>query len=172
MMSCSFRRVTGAKASTFPLKPFESSKRGKSHDKLKSEKFNWICTRQIIFCLNIGAPGSAVGDKELKRILSHLCRLKLEVKYFSNAFKFADAVFSYYVITKLPLATPPIISSINNNLAVISTDVTELLGLPAMRQNALLTYSIASTLEECVKFSNFQTKTKDTCHIRIKQTKC
>lgn len=56
------------------------------------------------FFVDIGAPKSVLGTKELNRIFARMGAQKTTLKTPMNRFRFADASFEFVVAKKVPLA--------------------------------------------------------------------
>ena len=102
------------------------------------------------FCVDIGAPKSIFGRKELNRIfVSQGISLK-PLLGSRNRFRFADATFKSIGRVKIPLATLPGIPAIPVTMDVVDADIPALLGLDALDKEFLVADTVANRLTKRV----------------------
>ena len=85
--------------------------------------------RPVGFCVDIGAPKSVVGYKEIKRIFARQGLRLGKLENSSSRFRFADTTFQSHGQVTIPLATSPGVPPIQVPLDVVSADIPALLGL-------------------------------------------
>ncbi len=87
------------------------------------------------FCVDIGAPRSVIGRKELNRILAQVGRHSIP-----------DAIYSSLGSVELPIATPDCIPLIYVNLYIVSADVPALVGLDILDRESPFEDTVANRL--------------------------
>ena len=98
------------------------------------------------FCVDIGAPKSVIGHKELKKIFSRLGRRVKKLKTSFNRFRFADTTFKSLGQVSIPLATPPGRPPISVTMDVVPVDIPPLLGLDVLDRESLIADTVANQL--------------------------
>ena len=98
------------------------------------------------FYMDIGAPKSCIGLRELKSIFSRFGRRIPQLKWSQNRFRFADTSYNSIGKVSLPLATPPSGPPIVVEMDVVNADIPALLGLNVLDREALMADTVANRL--------------------------
>ena len=98
------------------------------------------------FCVDIGAPKSCIGLRELKSIFSRFGRRVPQLKWSPNRFRFADTSYNSLGKVSLPLATPPSGPPIVAEMDIVNADIPALLGLHVLDREALMANTVANRL--------------------------
>ena len=98
------------------------------------------------FCVDIGAPKSCIGLKELKSVFASFGRRIPQLKWSPNRFRFADTSYDSLGKASLPLATPPGKPTIFVEVDVVKADIPALLGLDVLDREFLMADTVANRL--------------------------
>ena len=98
------------------------------------------------FYVDIGAPKSCIGLRELKSILSRFGRRIPELKWSPNRFRFAGTSYNSLGKISHPLATPPSGPPIVVEMDVVNADIHALIGLDVLDREALMADTVANRL--------------------------
>lgn len=98
------------------------------------------------FCVDIGAPKSCIGLKELKYVFRQLGRRVPNLKWSTNRYRFADTSYESLGKASLPLATPLCKLTILVEMDVVNADIPALLGLDVLDREALMADTVANRL--------------------------
>ena len=93
--------------------------------------------RPFGFLVDIGAPRSVIGQKELHRIRRTIGSKNLALVQSNRSFKFAEAVYQSLGMVVVPLETTANILVIHVVMDVVTADIPALLGLDLMDQESL-----------------------------------
>ena len=89
----------------------------------------------MLFCADIGAPHSCIGDKELERIVCHSVRRSIPIIDSESDFKFGDTLIRPRGMVELMLPTSGSTLGIPVILDVIGFEISPLLGLNVLDWN-------------------------------------
>ena len=98
------------------------------------------------FCMDIGAPSSHIGLRELKRIHFAAGMKRKQLKKSKRRFRFGDSVLQSLGRTNLPLETPIGMSDKYVQMDVVSADVPALVGLDFLDYHSLLVDTVTNRL--------------------------
>lgn len=108
-------------------------------------------TRPIGFRVDIGAPLSVIGKKELFPLIHHLDRQGKKLKPSLNSFRFADTVFESLGTTVLPIRTSFHVDAMIVEMDVVKEkNIPAILGLDAMDEQSLTLCIMTKTLVKLV----------------------
>ncbi len=96
--------------------------------------------------VDIGAPRSVLGQKELNRILSQVGRHSIPISKSKRRYRFADAVYSSLGTVEIPLETPNGIPLMSVGLDIVSADVPALLDLDILDSESLFADTMTNRL--------------------------
>ena len=97
-------------------------------------------------CLDIGAPRSVLGLKELHKILNHVRRSKIPIVSSANKFRFGDVVVPSRGIIELCLKTPLQIPEIMVLMDFVPVDVPALFGFDVLDSESLCADNVTNYL--------------------------
>eukprot|EP00171_Calliarthron_tuberculosum_P023610 IDg23610t1 len=103
-------------------------------------------SRPVGFCVDIGAPKSVAGKKELHRILSAMKMRDYRLKPSQNKFRFGDDTFSSLGVVTLPLPTPNGVKPIHVDFDIVLADVPALLGMDILDREELIADTVFNKL--------------------------
>lgn len=95
-------------------------------------------TRPVGLCVDIGAPTSVVGKKELHLLLSKSDIRNYKGRKYPNRFRFGDVTFNSMGQVSLPLPTPEGVAPISVVFDIVPADVLALLGLDVLDRERLV----------------------------------
>lgn len=98
------------------------------------------------FCVDIGAPRSVVGLKELHRIFNKIGLRRPTLRRSNNRFRFADATYESLGITVIKLDVPINQSPVYVELDVVSADIPALMGMDVLDRESLTPCTISNQL--------------------------
>lgn len=107
--------------------------------------------RPIGLCVDIGAPKSVAGRRELHRTLEHIGRPHPNLNPSRHSFRFADAVYDSHDTTNVLRGTPSPARTIHVTLEVVTAHVTELLGMDTMDKETLSPCTVTNSLVKWVR---------------------
>ena len=90
------------------------------------------------FCVDIGAPKSVAGKREINRLLATLGNHHRQIRPSSNRFRFGDETFESLGKISLPLATPRGAPRILVDFDIVQADVPALLGMDVLDREELV----------------------------------
>lgn len=90
------------------------------------------------FCVDIGAPRSVVGLRELNRLLTATNTHKKHIRRSSNRFRFGDQSFESLGCISLPLPTPRGVHPIVVDFDIVKAHVPPLLGMDVLDREELV----------------------------------
>eukprot|EP00171_Calliarthron_tuberculosum_P017416 IDg17416t1 len=97
-------------------------------------------------CVDIGAPSSVTGKKELNRIHTFLRRRSLPIGKSNRQFRFSNTKQKSLGCVKLLLDTPPNIHPIHIPLDIVEVDILALLGLNILDSESLCACTVSNRL--------------------------
>ena len=122
--------------------------------------------RPIGFCLDIGAPRSVTGQRELNRIVK-TTGIMVKVKNGStNSFRFGNVVFRSVGTVVLQLKTPKGAEKIFVQLDIVAADMPALLGIDVMDAVGLTPCTVSNRLVKKVPTNDQRTEFKDLWSIK------
>eukprot|EP00171_Calliarthron_tuberculosum_P003553 IDg3553t1 len=98
------------------------------------------------FCVDIGAPSSVIGWKQLHRINSQIGRRSIPIANYTRRSRFIDSVYKSLGSVCLALATPEGVQNIHVTLDIVSADVPALLGLEVLDSECLYADTVTKRL--------------------------
>ena len=98
------------------------------------------------FCVDIGAPKSCIGLRELKSIFSRFGRRVPQLELSPNRFRFADTSYNSLGKVSLPLANPPSGPPIFVEMDVVNANIPAPPGLDVRDREALMADTVANRL--------------------------
>ena len=98
------------------------------------------------FCVDIGAPRSVIGKKELMRIMRHYNKQSIPVMRSRNAFRFGDSVAKSRGIVELFLDTPNGTPPLPVLLDIVDVNIPALLGLDILDGYSLNADTVSNRL--------------------------
>ena len=104
--------------------------------------------RPLGFCVDIGAPRSVIGKKELNRILNALGVRKISRKRSANRFRFADTNINSLGQVVLPLDTPAGVKPVFVTLDVVNGDIPALLVMYVLDRESLTPDTVCNRLSK------------------------
>ena len=110
------------------------------------------------FCIDIGAPKSVIGRKELGKIfLQQKIRVpNIQKSEVTHRFRFADKLFDSLGKVSLFLSTPKGIPPICVELDVVQADIPALLGMDILDREGLIADTVAGRLTKRVRTQSKQ----------------
>lgn len=102
--------------------------------------------RPVRFCVDIGAPKSVIGRKELNRVVNAIGMRPKKPRYSSNRFRFADAEYESLGKASIPLLTPPGIPAIFVEMNVVQADIPAFLGMDVLDRESVTPCTVSNRL--------------------------
>jgi len=111
-------------------------------------------TRLRGFLVDIGAPCSVVGRKELNRILTEMGKHHRDIRPSSRSFRFGDVSCKSRGTILLMMETPTGIPPVEVNCDIVDVDVPALLGMDVLDREKLIADTVSNRLVQRIPMTS------------------
>ena len=108
--------------------------------------------RTLGFCVDIGAPKSVAGKREINRLLAALGTHHRKIRASGNSFRFGDENFESLGQISLPLPTPNGTPRVMVDFDIVQADVPALLGMDILDREELVADTVFNRLAHRTAF--------------------
>lgn len=100
----------------------------------------------MLYFVDIGAPKSLLGQKELHRIVNLLVIHHRRLLTSQNIFGFSDATYESFGISIIPLETLPVIPLTMVQMDLVSADIPDLLRMDILYRESITPCTVSNIL--------------------------